>query len=72
MYMTGKYQRNIIRVGAEADRGSKCFKMRDVQGYPRAPNTIHFNPRLLKTQTTIVIINVEITVDTISLLLKIG
>ena len=29
-------------VGVEVDRGSKVFKMRDVQGYPRATETVHF------------------------------
>ena len=73
MHMTGKYSWNINRVDVEFDRGSKVFKMRDVQGYPRAPKTVGyiFNPRLLKTQTTIAINNFLITVVHISLLLKI-
>ena len=32
MHMTGKYPWNFNRVGVEVDRGSKVFKMRDVQG----------------------------------------
>ena len=40
MYMTGKYPWNIIRVGVEVYRGSKVFKMSDVQGYPRTPKTV--------------------------------
>ena len=40
--MSGKYPWNINRVGVEVDRGSKVFKMRDVQGYPRATHTVHF------------------------------
>ena len=55
--MTGKYTWNVIRVGVEVDRGSKVFKMRDVQGYPRATRLYIFNPRLLKTQTTIAMSN---------------
>ena len=54
MLMTGERPWIIIRVGVEVDRGSKIFKMRDVQGYPRATKT---NPMLLKTQTTTVINN---------------
>ena len=42
VHMTGKYSWNINRVGVEVDHGSKVFKMRDVQGYPRAPKTVHF------------------------------
>ena len=38
VHMTG----NINKVGVEVDRGSKVFKMRDVQGYPRATKTVHF------------------------------
>ena len=55
--MTGKYPWNINRLGVKVDRGSKVFKMRDVQGYTRATKTVLFNPRLLKTQTTIAINN---------------
>ena len=43
MYATRKYPWNIIEVGVEVDRGSKVFKMRDVQGYPRAPKTLVCN-----------------------------
>ena len=46
--MTGKYLWNIKRVGVEVDRGSKVFKMRDVQGYPRATETVHFQPQVIK------------------------
>ena len=42
VHMTGKYPWNINRVGVEVDRGSKVFKMRDVQGYPRATKTVQF------------------------------
>ena len=42
VHMTGKYPWNINRVGVEVDRGRKVFKMRDVQGYPRATKTVHF------------------------------
>ena len=70
--MTGKYPWNIKRVGLEVERVSKVFKTRDVQGYPRAPKTVHFNPRLLQAQTTIAMSNFKVTVDTISLLLEIG
>ena len=48
MYMAGKYPWNIIGVGVEIDRGSKVFKMRDVQGYLRAPKTEHFLPKVIK------------------------
>ena len=42
MHMTGKYPWNINRVGVEVDRGSKVFKMRDVQGYLRTTKIVHF------------------------------
>ena len=45
-----KYLQNIVRVGVEVSRGSKMLKMRDVQGYRRAPKTTFFNPKLLKNQ----------------------
>ena len=41
VHVAGKYSWNINSVGVEVDRGSKVFKMRDVQGYPRAPKTVH-------------------------------
>ena len=34
--MTGKYPKDMIRVGVELHRGSKVPEMIDVQGYPRA------------------------------------
>ena len=37
-----KYLQNIVRVGVEVSRGSKILKLRDVQGYRRAPKTVHF------------------------------
>ena len=37
-----KYLQNIVRVGVEVSRGSKILKLRDVQGYRRAPKTLHF------------------------------
>ena len=46
--MAGKYPWNIIRVGVEVSRGRKVFKMRDVQEYPRAPKTVHFQPHVIK------------------------
>ena len=42
MYVLEKYLQNIVRVGVEVSRGTKTLKMRDVQGYPRAPKTVHF------------------------------
>ena len=39
VHMTRKYPWNINRVGVEVDRGSKVFKMRDVQGNSRATKT---------------------------------
>ena len=39
-----KYPQNIVRVGVEVSRGSKILKLGggDVQGYRRAPKTVHF------------------------------
>ena len=42
MCMTGEYPWKIIMMSVEIYRGSKAFKMKDVQGYPRVPKTVHF------------------------------
>ena len=51
---------NINRVGVEVDRGSKVYKRRDVQGYPRAPETVHFhktNPPLERWKSILKTVN---------------
>ena len=72
MYMAGKYFWNIIRVDIEVSRGSKIFKMRDVQQYPRAPKTVHFQPQVIKNPSHNIKKKILITVDPICLALKIG
>ena len=42
MCVLEKYLQNIVREGVEVSRGSKALNMRDVQGYPLAPETVHF------------------------------
>ena len=41
-YMIGKYPWSIIRVVVYVYRVNKVFKMRDIQGYHQAPETMHF------------------------------